>query len=146
MHENNTFSNINEVVKPLNKPLILLVEDTPFIQYVHQRFLESMNCNVIIAETGAKALELFETKPNLVLMDVGLPGLSGIEVCRIIRSEEHTNRTPIIGLSAYGKIIEFECRAAGMDDFAVKPILASELYHLIYRWLPEFQSTLKPIK
>ncbi len=127
------------------KPKILLVEDDPLIQHIHMRFLELMNCEVIIANNGQQAIDFFAEKPALVLLDIGLPGMSGIEVCRILRHEEGEQRTPIIALTAFGDIIEFECRAAGVDDFAVKPITSSELYNLLNRWLPHYHDTLKPI-
>lgn len=113
------------------QPKILLVEDNPIIQKINRIFLEWMCFDVDIATTGKEALHYYENDYDLILLDIGLPDISGIEVCRTIRQNEQTQHIPIIALTAYGDFIKEECVNAGVDDFAVKPLLFDELHRLI---------------
>ena len=113
---------------------ILLVEDNPILQKVFGIFLETLNCtNVDTASTGRQALSLFEKhKYALILLDIGLPDVNGIEVCKRIRKQE--NHTPVIAITAYDTA-EQECRQAGFNDFALKPVLLEKMDYLVKRWI-----------
>ena len=105
---------------------ILLVEDDPSISEPLVRGLQREGFNVALAENGESALGDHEiSQLDLVLLDVGLPGIDGFEVCRRIRAQ---SGVPVIFLTAHGeeidKILGFEL---GADDYVVKPFGLREL-------------------
>lgn len=121
---------------------ILVVEDDPISQRVVQIALENMGYQVDIAGNGSKALALFKsTDYSLVLMDYGLPDMTGIAVTSQIREfEEAKNKhTPIIALTAQGDFAKAECLAAGMDDFVAKPFELIQLKQLLRNWVKKLK-------
>ncbi|MBV8852447.1 MAG: response regulator, partial [Sinobacteraceae bacterium] len=84
-----------------NRITILNVDDTPGLRYGKTRTLQAAGFNVVEAETGAAALRLArELQPGLVLCDVKLPDMSGIDVCRQLKADPVTAMVPIIQISA----------------------------------------------
>lgn len=105
---------------------ILVVDDEPIIRATVADSLSADGFAVDIAADGAEAIRRFrETAPDLVLLDVMLPGISGVEVCRVIRSE---SSVPIILLTARDseadKVLGLE---VGADDYVTKPFSMREL-------------------
>lgn len=102
---------------------VLLVEDDLIIQSIHKIFLERMGCDVRLATNGKEALDQVNEQIDLVLMDIGLPDISGVMVAEKIRDKE-TKRIPIIFLTAFaGDKFKKECLAAcDADGFYTKPI------------------------
>ena len=105
---------------------ILIVEDEVKITEILKIYLEDANYTVFIAEDGEKAIPLFdEVKPDLVVLDLMLPKISGESICKAIRQ---TSRVPIIMLTAKSseedKISGF---AIGADDYLTKPFSPREL-------------------
>jgi CheY-like chemotaxis protein len=122
-------SNIVSSTKCENKA-ILVVEDNIINQTIVKRFLQEKHYKFDIASAGEEALRLFsQNQYSAILMDVGLPGISGIEVTEIIRKIEKTTKThiPIIALTAEGIQCKKECLQSGMDDFSIKPFDFEEL-------------------
>jgi DNA-binding response OmpR family regulator len=114
----------------VTKP-VLIVEDEPDIAEGLRYNLEREGLTVVLAATGEKGLELAldrNNPPALVLLDLMLPGMSGTELCRRLRREPRTRRTPIIMLTARGSESE---RVAGLelgaDDYVTKPFSVREL-------------------
>jgi len=114
----------------MNRP-VLIVEDEPDIAEGLRYNLEREGLRALVADTGEKGLELALDKaspPALILLDLMLPGMSGIELCRRLRREPSTRRTPIIMLTARGSEGE---RVAGLelgaDDYVTKPFSVREL-------------------
>jgi DNA-binding response OmpR family regulator len=110
---------------------VLIVEDEPDIAEGLRYNLEREGLHAVVAGTGEKGLELALDKtapPALILLDIMLPGMSGIELCRRLRREPQTRRTPIIMLTARGSEGE---RVAGLelgaDDYVTKPFSVREL-------------------
>lgn len=120
-------------------PYILLVEDDPIVQRVHLMMLKRAGCRVDVAETGSQVLHMAANKNyDAILMDVGLPGMSGIEVTSTLRNSHQAKdkHLPIIGITGYGHEADrHSCLAAGMDDVAVKPIGLDEMKDLLHRWV-----------
>jgi len=123
----------------LEKRKVLLVEDNPLVQKVHRMMLQKVGCEVDTAADGKMALQLSENTYDLILMDIGLPGMNGLEVTSQIRQREETTNathTPIITLTAYS---DEEARsnslAAGSDEVLTKPIAFNDLCELLQRWL-----------
>jgi two-component system, OmpR family, KDP operon response regulator KdpE len=104
---------------------VLIVDDEPPIRRFLRTSLSAQDYTVIEASTGAEALGLMAEKPDLVILDLGLPDMSGVEVIRAIRS---TSPVPIVVLSARnderGKV---EALDLGADDYVTKPFGMDEL-------------------
>ncbi len=128
-------------------PTILLVEDNELIQLCHRKFCEQLNCHVITAFNALEALELYHSlKPDLILLDICLPHISGTDVCRLIRQQEKNTRIPIIAVTAHGDEAEEECRTGGLDDFVTKPLLPDALKKLLHQWLPQYRSVIDEVR
>jgi CheY-like chemotaxis protein len=124
---------------PLTKPHILLVEDTVIAQKITKVILEDLGCLVDIAINGIEAINMYNTNEyGLIVLDVGLPDISGVEVCEIIRRQEMGSNlhTPIVAITAFGEFAEQDCKDAGVDDFFVKPVLEDSFRQILGRWLP----------
>jgi len=115
--------------------LILLAEDNPISSRVAQQVLEQAGHRVVTADSGTATLAAFERDHfDLVLMDVQMPGLDGIETTQAIRAREQLNdsHVPIIGLTAHALPQHRErCLLAGMDGYLMKPIQPCELLDAI---------------
>ena len=110
-------------------PLILVIEDEASLTTLLRYNLESHGFRVAAVENGARAMgAIAEAKPDLVLLDWMLPGVSGIEICRKIRRDPQSHDLPVILLTARGeesdRIRGLDC---GADDYVVKPFGISEL-------------------
>jgi CheY-like chemotaxis protein len=118
---------------------VLLVEDNPTNRRVAELFLERAGCKVLQAVDGAEALALLKGQGvDLVLMDVQMPVMDGLEATRRIRAESPGGaRIPIVGLTASALREQVEaCRAAGMDDVIAKPIERERLEAVLERYAP----------
>ena len=111
------------------KPLVLLVEDEPAQREILRYNLNSEGYEVTLAENGDDALLLAdEVKPDLVLLDWMLPGVSGIEVLRRLKNRRQSAETPVIMLSARTEEMDrVRGLETGADDYMVKPYSVSEL-------------------
>jgi len=121
---------------PPLKPLrILLVEDNPVNQKLAKLILEKKGHSVVVANNGLDAVEKHKSEDlDLILMDVQMPEMDGLEATRIIReSEQETGkRILIIAMTAHAfKRDEEVCLEAGMDAYVSKPISASHLFETI---------------
>jgi signal transduction histidine kinase/CheY-like chemotaxis protein len=115
---------------------ILVVEDHPANQYVAQSLLESLDCTVKIAGTGAEALELLGTETfDLVFMDCQMPDMDGYETTRRMRAVLH-RYIPVVAITANAMVDDKQrCLDAGMDDFLPKPFTKSALSDVLCKWL-----------
>jgi two-component system sensor histidine kinase/response regulator len=123
-----------------HRPLrILLAEDTAVNQMLAVRMLEKHGHEVHVVGDGQAALAVLAQQAfDLVLMDVQMPVMDGIEATAAIRAQEQTNAThlPIIAMTAHAMQGDRErCLAAGMDDYVAKPMKAAEFYAAIDRLL-----------
>jgi len=111
------------------QPIVLLVEDEPAQREVLAYNLEAEGFEVLRAETGDEALLLVEeTTPDLILLDWMLPGVSGIEICRRLKTRRETRAVPIIMLSARSEEVDrVRGLETGADDYVVKPFSVVEL-------------------
>lgn len=119
---------------------ILLVEDNKINQYVARIMLEEIGCKVDIADNGKQAFEFFQQNAyGLVLMDIGLPDMDGIEVTKIFRHYEHekkASKTPIIAITAHAlEEDRHKFLQEGMDDIIVKPVMKDQLTELLKKWI-----------
>ena len=121
---------------------VLLVEDNKINQFVAVKFLKSWGLDVDIANNGQEAVDMVaDGVYDLVLMDLQMPVMGGVEAAGIIRQREQEQdalqgHLPIIALTASAfEDIQQEARQAGMDDFATKPIQQKALYAGIEKWI-----------
>ncbi|MBS1208686.1 MAG: multi-sensor hybrid histidine kinase [Proteobacteria bacterium] len=103
---------------------VLLVEDNTFNQQIARELLESAGMEVEIAENGQEALYRATTAPfDIILMDVQMPIMDGLEATRRLRARPQTADIPILAMTAHAMIDEqHHCLEAGMDGFLSKPI------------------------
>lgn len=112
---------------------ILLAEDIDDNVSVIVDFLETKHLRVVTARDGNEVLaKVTEVRPDLILMDVQMPGVDGIEATRRIRRLEGCANLPIVAITALAKPEDRErCLAAGMNDYLSKPFRLRELHTLI---------------
>jgi two-component system phosphate regulon response regulator PhoB len=108
---------------------ILVVEDEPDLRLVLQFNLTENGHEVFVAETGAQGLRLArENKPDLILLDLMLPDIGGLDVCRQLKMGSQAIRTAVLMLTARGeevdRVVGFQ---SGADDYVVKPFSVREL-------------------
>jgi PAS domain S-box-containing protein len=116
---------------------ILVAEDVTMNQMIIAEMLEKEGHRVRLAENGAKAVAAMREETfDLVLMDVEMPVMDGLEATRVIRSMEGSSGTPIIALTANAMTDQVAaCRQAGMDDFLSKPIDREALLRTVSSWI-----------
>ncbi len=117
---------------------ILLAEDNPINQKVAATLLQRAGYSVDVVDNGSLAIEAVQKKSyHLVLMDVQMPELDGLEATAKIRESENTDHhLPIIAMTAHALKGDRErCLAAGMDDYLTKPLDSSEVIATIERWM-----------
>ena len=127
------------------KTKILLVDDDPNIRQLVKLYLEKEGFEVVEADRGDEAVKLFKTTPpNLILLDLMLPGMDGWQVCREVRK---VSNIPIIMLTAkdetFDKVLGLEL---GADDYIVKPFDTKELVARIKAVLRRYQTLDAPDK
>ena len=110
-------------------PLILVVEDDTDVADTIRRQLSSAGFEVIVTHRGADALEIAKRgRPDLIMLDVKMPGMSGFEVCRHVRANPRLADIPILFLTGKKDISDkIEGFEAGADDYLVKPYDHTEL-------------------
>ncbi len=122
-----TKKTINEAENDIAK--ILVVDDNEQNLELIQAYLEDIKCKTIPAADGIVALDIIKkNKPDLVLLDVMMPKMSGFEVCRRIKNNDATSDIPVIMVTALSEMGDIE-RAieSGTDDFLSKPVNKLEL-------------------
>lgn len=110
-------------------PLVLVVDDEEQARALFRRILEPEGFSVSDADDGPSALAVItDQRPDVVLLDVNLPGLNGFEVCRRVRQDAATRLTPVIIVTARdARADRVEGLDAGADDFLTKPVDMHEL-------------------
>jgi two-component system phosphate regulon response regulator PhoB len=128
--------------------MILVVDDEPDIVDLVRYNLEKAGCTVVAVMDGESALQEIERRlPDLIILDLMLPGIDGTEVCRLLRQRDTTRTIPIIMLTAKGEEID---RVVGLelgaDDYIVKPFSPRELVlrvkAILRRTIPQHEDTL----
>lgn len=108
---------------------ILVIEDDPIILFLIRQTLQREGYEVVTATNGSEGLRLvYEIQPQLVVLDITMPGLNGHQVCHYLRSEASTKDLPIIMVTALSRPADprrgFEL---GADDYLPKPFQLAEL-------------------
>ena len=118
---------------------ILIVDDEPGVVVPLQFLMEQQGYNVMTAQRGEDALDLiYQYKPDLVLLDIMLPGIDGYEVCEIVRLNPNYRDVKIIFLTAKSSEVEFaKGMALGADAYITKPFSNTELVIKVRELLEE---------
>lgn len=113
----------------MTKPLVLIVDDTAENIQVLGKILKGLSCNIAVAKEGKTALSIAQTKvPDLILLDVMMPGMSGFEVCQELKFNKITKDIPVIFLTALADTKDIiKGFRLGAVDYVVKPFIAEEL-------------------
>jgi len=116
---------------------LLLVEDDPINQDVAQIVLEDFGWQIDVANNGQEAVERVTTNAyDLILMDMLMPVLDGVDATRIIRRLPDRQRVPILAMTANAFAEDRQaCLAAGMNDFITKPVVPEKLFGILLKWL-----------
>ena len=107
-----------------DRPRILIADDTAMIRSMGRDALEALGFEVVEGADGAEAIERFrEARPDLVLLDLNMPEIDGLAVCRAIRQIPWGTDTPIVIMTASDRMDSVrEAYEAGATDFATKPL------------------------
>ena len=118
---------------------ILLAEDDTMVRELVEMILRHREWEVVTAATGKATVSAWETgDPDLILMDVQMPEMDGLEATRIIREREKGtgDHIPIVAMTAHARDEDRDqCLEAGMDDYLAKPIQMADLYQMVERFL-----------
>ena len=108
---------------PMTTPLVLLVDDNEGNQDLMALYLEGLPVRCVVASDGQGALEsIAQSRPDLVLLDVMMPRMSGFEVCRAIKSDEALRDIPVVMVTALDSVVDQDrAKSEGADGYMVKP-------------------------
>ena len=120
-----------------NAGLILLVDDYEDALDIYREYLVYRGYRVIVARNGREAIDMAERhRPDLILLDLRMPGLSGLEVIKVLRRDRGMQQCPIVALTAHALDAErVEALRAGFDEVIAKPCLPDELAEAVGRIL-----------
>ena len=123
---------------------ILVVEDHPSIRKILADLLKSY-CHLSTADSGTDALEKVEHKaPDVILLDLNLPDMNGLEIARLVRQNEKTGRTPILAMSgSCSPIDKIKCLEMGCNDFIQKPFSVPTLLVRLSALIPVWSNSPK---
>jgi len=110
-------------------PIVLVVDDNQQNLELLQAYLEDIDCQTTPAYDGAEALEIISSDPpDLILLDIMMPKMSGFEVCKRIKNDPKTSNIPVIMVTALSEFGDIERGIdSGTDDFISKPVNKLEL-------------------
>jgi CheY-like chemotaxis protein len=121
--------------------VVLVVDDDPaFRDLVTDLLFIEGGLEVAIAEDGGSALsQMREIRPDLVLLDLKMPRVDGIEFCRHIRRDPSLAEIPVVAVTAWGPVesVRREALDAGCAGFLAKPFALDDLLAIVNRWLPD---------
>jgi two-component system, cell cycle response regulator DivK len=118
-------------------PLILVVDDYEDAREMYAEYLRFCGFRVAEARNGNEALEqAFTLMPDLILMDLSLPGMDGWEATRQLKADERTRQIPVVALTGHALAGASEgAKKAGCDSFVTKPCLPDDLVAEVRRML-----------
>ena len=125
------------VIDPDHAPLILLAEDNEANIHTFTSYLTAINYRIVVARNGREAVAKAKSdNPDIILMDIQMPDMDGLEAIALIRADETTAAIPIIALTALAMEGDRErCLAAGANEYIAKPIKFRQLNMAIQRIL-----------
>ena len=120
-----------------NSPLILVVDDYQDAREMYAEYLQFSGFRVAEARNGNEAVDqAFALKPDLILMDLSLPGMDGWEATRRLKADDRTKHIPVVALTGHALAGASEgAKKAGCDSFVTKPCLPDDLVVEVRRML-----------
>jgi CheY-like chemotaxis protein len=117
---------------------VLLVDNGALFRDVVRSVLRRTNCQVLTASTGAEALSVARReKPDLVFLDAGMPGMTGVDICRVLKADKQFSHRPIV-LVGEGDKERAEGERAGADEFLPRSYSEEEFFETLRRHLNVF--------
>ena len=128
------------------KATILLIEDNFQNRYLTRFLLEQRGYRVLLAETGPLGLQMAaECRPDLILLDIQLPGMDGHTVARLLKNDPQLKSIPIVAVTSYAMVGDREkCLAAGAEGYVEKPIDPDTFISEIERFISKQQGGTAP--
>lgn len=121
---------------------ILIVDDDIMNREILRELLTKFGVSVTCAVNGADAVRLTTLdRYDLIVMDVQMPVMDGVEATRCIRKSPQNGDVPILAFTSAGASVREDCLAAGMDDFLPKPFALDDLVKAIERWISDYRHT-----
>jgi len=122
----------------MEQKTVLYIEDNYHNRRIVRKILQSRGYTVVEAEDGITGLALVrELRPPVILLDIGLPGMDGLEIVGRIKADQELSETAVIALTASAMRGDRErFLAAGCDDYLSKPVQASELINMVTAYYP----------
>lgn len=116
---------------------ILVVEDNMLVQEVYASALQQLDCDIVTADDGHEAMEhAEEERPDLIIMDIMLPGVSGLDLVQKMKADPALKDVPIIVVTTMATAGDAEkIRAAGADAYLPKPIQVDEFIEAVRKTL-----------
>ncbi|HTI40343.1 MAG TPA: response regulator [Vicinamibacterales bacterium] len=120
-----------------DSPLILVVDDYQDAREMYAEYLQFSGFRVAEARNGNEAVaQAFSLRPDLILMDLSLPGMDGWEATRVLKADDRTKHIPVVALTGHALAGASEgARKAGCDSFVTKPCLPDDLVVEVRRML-----------
>lgn len=119
-------------------PSILLVDDSGLFRAIAEKIERRTRCQLFTAGSGGEALSVARRdRPDLIFLDAELTGMTGFDVCRVLKADSHFARTPIVVFSDKPDAPE-DARRAGADEFLVKPFDEAAIFDSIRKHLRLF--------
>jgi CheY-like chemotaxis protein len=124
-------------MSPEDSPLILVVDDYQDAREMYAEYLQFSGFRVAEARNGNEAVaQAFSLRPDLILMDLSLPGMDGWEATKVLKADERTKHIPVVALTGHALAGASEgARKAGCDSFVTKPCLPDDLVVEVRRML-----------
>lgn len=115
---------------------ILLVEDSEDAREALAKLLELDHFTVVTAGDGLKGISAAKAEhPDLIITDINMPNMNGIEMIRELREEDDFREVPILVITAYGQIVSTQAIEVGADSVMTKPVEYDELSHTVEKLL-----------
>ncbi len=135
--EKNNFTNLPTSSHEPKTYKLVCVDDSPTILKEISRFLDNQDLAIQAINDSKKALlEIIRFKPDIILLDVSMPGIDGYRLCQLIRNHHLFNTIPIIMVTGNrGLIDRAKARVAGASDYLTKPFTQSDLLKIVFRYL-----------
>jgi two-component system cell cycle response regulator DivK len=118
---------------------IMIVEDNPVNQKVMQRLVKIFGHDSLVIEDGFKAIDAIKSyQPDLILMDIQLIGISGIDITRNIKNDDQLKSIPVVAVTASATVEEREkiTKESSCDDYLAKPFSSEDLHKMISKFFP----------
>ena len=119
------------------RPYIIVVDDDPDVRDLCDMLLERAGYERALAASGEEAVSLLEARaPDLIVLDLNMPGMDGWSVAALVRKHEATARIPILVMTALAQNVENAARRAGATAFVMKPLDAKRFVREVKRLCP----------